>query len=77
MKKLQTKACKELRTFTRILQGGASDLGWVDLDLESFPGWWAAYVVAHCAGSMVEYHKVNQTQIRDVVSHPTAWGNET
>ena len=36
-------------------------LGWVDLDLGSFPGWWAANVATFCQIRMVEYPKYNST----------------
>ena len=31
-----------------------SDLGWVDLDLGSSPGWWAAIVASYCPSGVVE-----------------------
>ena len=39
-------------------------LSWVDLDLESCPGWWAAAVVTYCPSRMVEHHKSKSTQPR-------------
>ena len=39
-------------------------LGWVDLDLESFPGWWAATVATYCPNRMVEHPKSMSTQPR-------------
>ena len=46
------------------VQSGASGerLGWVDLDLESSPGWWAASVATYCPSRMVEHPKSNSTQ---------------
>ena len=40
-----------------LLQSGASGerLGWVDLDLGSSPGWWAASVATYCPSRMVEH----------------------
>ena len=37
------------------VQGGDGGwlLGWYDLDLGSFPGWWAATVAAYCPSRMV------------------------
>ena len=32
-------------------------LGWVDLDLGSSPGWWAATVATYCPSRMVEHPK--------------------
>ena len=41
------------------LQSGASGLrlGWVDLDLGSSPGWWAASIATYCPSRMVEHPK--------------------
>ena len=39
-------------------------LGWVDLDLGSSPGWWAATVATFCPGRMVEHPKSKSTQPR-------------
>ena len=33
-------------------------MGWVDLDLESSPGWWAIIVATFCPGGMAEYQAV-------------------
>ena len=33
------------------------DLGWVDLDLGSSPGWWAATVATYCPSRVVEHTK--------------------
>ena len=45
------------------VQGYSSglDMGWVDLDLGSSPGWWAATVAAYCPGRMVENPKSKST----------------
>ena len=40
------------------------DLGWVDLDLGSSPGWWAATVATYCPGRVVEHPKSLSTQLR-------------
>ena len=39
-------------------------LGWVDLDLGSSIGWWAATVGTYCPSRMVEYPKSKSTQPR-------------
>ena len=39
-------------------------LGWVDLDLESSPGWWAGTVASYCPSRMVEHPKSKSTQPR-------------
>ena len=46
------------------LQSEASGerLGWVDLDLGSSPGWWAASIATYCPCRMVEHPKSNSTQ---------------
>ena len=36
------------------------DLGWVDFDLGSSPGWWAATVATYCPSRMVEYPNLSQ-----------------
>ena len=41
---------------------GGLRLGWVDLDLGSSPGWWAATVVTYCPSRMVEHPKSKSTQ---------------
>ena len=33
------------------------DLGWVDLDLRSSPGWWAAIVASNCPSRVVGHPK--------------------
>ena len=54
------------------VQGYSSglDMGWVDLDLGSSPGWWAATVAAYCPGRMVEHPKAKSTQPMSRVSRP-------
>ena len=46
------------------LSGISNDRGWVDLDLGSFPSWWADTVATYCPSRMVEHTKiqVNKTQ---------------
>ena len=39
-------------------------LGWVDLDLGSSPGWWAATVATYCPSRVVEHAKSKSTQPR-------------
>ena len=39
-------------------------LGWVDFDLGSSPGWWAATVAAYCPNRMVEHPKSKSTKPR-------------
>ena len=55
-------------TFIRmtLVQGdsGGLRLGWVDLDLGSSPGWWAATVATYCPSRMVEHPKSKSTQPR-------------
>ena len=41
-----------------------ANLGWVDLDLGSFPGWWATTVATYCPSRMVEHPKSKSTQPR-------------
>ena len=41
-----------------------ADLGWVDLDLWSSAGWWAATVAIYCPNRMVEHQKSKSTQPR-------------
>ena len=38
------------------------DLGWVDLDLASSPGWWAGTVATYCLSRMVEHPKSRSTK---------------
>ena len=40
-------------------------LGWVDLDLVSSPGWWAATAATYCPSRMVEHSKSKSTQPTD------------
>ena len=44
-------------------------LGWVDLDLGSSPGWWAATVAIYCPSRMVEHPKSKSTKPR----YPGRW----
>ena len=48
-----------------------ADLGWVDLDLVSSPGWWAATVAIYCPGRMMEHSKSKSTQPRSASRCPT------
>ena len=41
-----------------------ANLGWVDLDLGSSPGWWAGTVASFCPSRMVEHPKSKSTQPR-------------
>ena len=41
-----------------------SDLGWVDFDLGSSPGWWAAIVASYCPSRVVEHTKSKSTPPR-------------
>ena len=47
-----------------LIQSGLR-LGWVDLDLGSSPGWWAASVATYCPSRMVEHSKSKSTQPTD------------
>ena len=48
-----------------------ADLGWVDLDLGSSPGWWAAIVASYCPSRVVEHPKSKSTKPRySTISHP-------
>ena len=48
-------------------------LGWVNLDLGSSPGWWAATVATYSPIRMVEHIKYKSTQPRySTTSHPVA-----
>ena len=38
------------------------DQGWVDLDLGTSPGWWAATVATYCTSRMVEHPKSKSTK---------------
>ena len=72
------KACKGIRSsLTRACRFAAlgapikyrvshlvADLGRVDLDLVSSPGWWAATVATYCPGRVVENPKSKSTQPR-------------
>ena len=50
-----------------------SDLGWVDLDLGDFPGWWAATVATYCPSRMVELPKSKSTQPRYATARVTLY----
>ena len=54
--------CNELRLYREFYL--LANLGWVDLDLESSPGWWAATVASYCPSRMVEHPKSKSTQPR-------------
>ena len=41
-----------------------ANLGWVDLDFGSSPGWWAATVATYCPNRMVEHPKSKSSQPR-------------
>ena len=38
------------------------DLGWIDLDLGSSPGWWAASVATYCPRRVMEHPKSKSTK---------------
>ena len=40
------------------------NLGWIDLDLGSSPGWWAATVATYCPSRVVEHPKSKSTKPR-------------
>ena len=48
-------------------------LGWVDLDLRSSPGWWAATVATYCPSRMVEHPKSKSTQPRYSTTRATMY----
>ena len=48
-------------------------LGWVDLDLGSSPGWWAATVATYCPSRMVEHSKSKSTQPSCQTTSPTLY----
>ena len=48
-------------------------LGWVDLDLGSSPGWWAATVATYCPSRMVEPPKSKSTQPRYATTRVTLY----
>ena len=48
-------------------------MGWVDLDLESSPGWWAATVDAYCPSRMVEHPKSKSFQPRCAITRVTLY----
>ena len=41
-----------------------ADLGWVDYDFGSSPGWWAATAATYCRSKMVQHPKSKSTQPR-------------
>ena len=43
------------------------DLGWVDFDLGSFPGWWAATVATYCPSRVLEHPKSRSTKLQNPV----------
>ena len=49
------------------------DLGWVDLDLGSSLGWWAATVATYCPSRMVEHSKSKSTQSSCQTTSPTLY----
>ena len=49
------------------------DLGWVELDLGSSPGWWAATVATYCLNRMVEHPKSKSTQPNCTTRCPTLY----
>ena len=49
------------------------DLGWVDLDLGSSPGWWAATVATYCPSRVVEHSKSKSTQPNCQTTSPTLY----
>ena len=51
-------------------------LGWVDLDLGSSPGWWAATVATYCPSRMVEHSKSKSTQPCCQTTSPTLYLTE-
>ena len=51
---MQTKNVNKMYRVTLVVE----ILGWVDLDLGSFPAWWAAVTVAtYCPSRVVEHPK--------------------
>ena len=52
------------------------DLGWVDLDLGSSPGWWAATVATYCPSRASQQNPVHEEMGRPVpfvdICHSTA-----
>ena len=49
------------------------NLGWVDFDLGSSPGWWAATVASYCPSRMVEHPKSKSTQPRSETTSVTLY----
>ena len=50
-----------------------ADLGWVDLDLVSSPGRWAAAVATYCPSQMVQHPKSKSTKPRSVTTFVTLY----
>ena len=50
-----------------------ADLGWVDLDLISSPGMWAATVATYCPNQMVQHPKSKSTQPRSATTIVTLY----
>ena len=50
-----------------------SDLGLVDLDLRSSPGWWAASVASYCPNRRVEHPNSQSTQPRSETTSVTLY----
>ena len=48
-------------------------LGWVDLDLGSSPGKWAATVATYCPSQMVQHSKYASTQLRSATTFVTLY----
>ena len=48
-------------------------VGWVDLDLGSSPGWWAATVATYCPSRTVEHSKSKSTQPSCQTTSPTMY----
>ena len=59
---IQSSPCKEESMYRVGLV--VWQLGLVDLDLGSSPGWWAATIATYCPSRMVENHKSKSTQPR-------------
>ena len=49
------------------------DMGWVDLNLGSSPGWWAATVATYCPSRVVDHPKSKSTT-PSLRGHETPWG---
>ena len=57
---------KKIHKFQRLYRVShlVADLGFVDLDFGSSPGWWASTLATHCPGRVVEHPKSKSTQPR-------------